>query len=518
MKKIISLMLMLMIITSLAACTKPKSQEGQKTESFTEKADGTVSEDSYSKNDSANHTSDTTTNSSNPLWESDKMENISNKTSTSTDNSTGSSEAQDPKVDSIILYEYETIDATVAHVQSFYKNTKYTVSDLTYTNIYALHNHGGVVGKWVDFEWKYSADLKVKSAQFLLSTNKDMKNATVSDVKNKETKFSVANLYTDTYYYWQVRVTTTDGKVLTSKIAKTKTNTGRRIIYLDGIKNVRDLGGITTKNGQKLKQGLIYRSTQIDFTNNDYSPITQNGINIARNVLKIKTDLDIRNASERGTSINNKSPLGNDINYINIPSKQYSDFYASTRANEGNIIRTFANYDNYPIFFHCAHGADRTGTVAYILEALVGVENDELSKDYELTGWRKRIDNDFVNLTNASLSKELVGDNLQEKTEYFLNEKLGLSEMEISNIKNILLTDSAIFRSDSLSAPVKKQGDVIEFNIDFRSSKEISSVKCGTTALSFEKTKNGISIDVSSAKSKNGVITFNDGSVLKFEW
>ena len=166
MKKIISLMLMLMIITSLAACTKPKSQEGQKTESFTEKADGTVSEDSYSKNDSANHTSDTTTNSSNPLWESDKMENISNETSTSTDNSTGSSEAQDPKVDSIILYEYETIDATVAHVQSFYKNTKYTVSDLTYTNIYALHNHGGVVGKWVDFEWKYSADLKVKSAQF----------------------------------------------------------------------------------------------------------------------------------------------------------------------------------------------------------------------------------------------------------------------------------------------------------------------------------------------------------------
>ena len=53
MKKIISLMLMLMIITSLAACTKPKSQEGQKTESFTENADGTVSEDSYSKNDSA---------------------------------------------------------------------------------------------------------------------------------------------------------------------------------------------------------------------------------------------------------------------------------------------------------------------------------------------------------------------------------------------------------------------------------------------------------------------------------
>ena len=476
-------MLMLMIITSFVACTKPKSQEDLKTES---------------SNNFANNTYDTTTNSTN--------------------NRTASSEVQSLQVNGITLCEYETAEATVAHVQNFYKNTKYTASNLKYTNIYSLHNHGGITEKWVDFEWKYSADLNVKSAQFLLSTNKDMKNATVSDVRNQETKFSVANLYTDTYYYWQVKVITTDGKVLTSKIAKTKTNAGRRIIFLDGIKNVRDLGEITTKSGQKLKQGLIYRSTQIDFTDKDYLPITQTGINIARNVLKIKTDLDLRNVSERGTSINNKSPLGDDINYINIPSKQYWDFYASPGANESNIIRAFANYDNYPILFHCAHGADRTGTVAYILEALVGVENDELSKDYELTGWRKRIDTNFVILVNASLNKNLVGNNLQEKTEYFLNTKLGLSEMEISNIKNILLTDSAIFRSDSLLAPVKKQGEVIEFNIELRNSKEIISVKCGTTALSFDKTKNGISIDVSSAEDQNGVITFNDGSILKFEW
>ena len=33
-----------------------------------------------------------------------------------------------------------------------------------------------------------------------------------------------------------------------TKIAKTKTNAGRRIIFLDGIKNVRDLGEITTKD------------------------------------------------------------------------------------------------------------------------------------------------------------------------------------------------------------------------------------------------------------------------------
>ncbi len=512
MKRIISIALVGILMLFLTACEKPSKQEGTETENIIDSSDGDTSLNNSYESNFENSKEDTT----NISQGSDKVENNSSEINTSSNsgtNGTGFTE-----VNGIMLFEYETTEATAAHIQSYYKNTKYSVSDLKYTNVYALHGHGGITEMWTEFRWRYTDSLKVKSAQFLLSTNKDMKNAVVSDVKNNQTSFSVANLYTDTYYYWQVRVTTTDGKVRESKIAKTKTDAGRRIIYLDGIKNVRDLGGITTKTGQKLKQGLIYRSTQIDFNNDDYSPITKKGIEIARNVLKIKTDLDIRNASERGTSANNKSPLGDDIKYINIPSKQYSDFYASTRENEGNIIRTFADYDNYPILFHCAHGADRTGTVAYILEALVGVENDELSKDYELTGWRKRIDDDFVNLTNASLSKELSGNNLQEKTEYFLTEKLGLSEMEISNIKNILLTDSAIFKSDSLSAPVKRQGAVIEFNIDFRSSKEISSVKCGAVALSFQKTAKGVSIDTSSAKSQVGVISFNDGSSLKFEW
>lgn len=418
----------------------------------------------------------------------------------------------------ITLREFKTAEATVLHIQNFYKNTKYNLSDLEYTNIYSLHNHGGIIEKWVDFEWEYSAELKIKKALLMLSLNKNMSGPQIYEINGSVNRFSVTNLYTDTEYFWQVIAETDGDETILSKISTFKTTQGRRIIYLDGIKNVRDLGGITTKNGQKLKQGLIYRSSQIDFTNNDYSPITQNGINIARNVLKIKTDLDIRNASERGTSINNKSPLGNDINYINIPSKQYSDFYASTRANEGNIIRTFANYDNYPIFFHCAHGADRTGTVAYILEALVGVENDELSKDYELTGWRKRIDADFVNLVNKSMSDEYKGNTLKEKTYSFLYEKLGLTKMELSNIENILLTDSAVFKSDSLSKPIKNADGKIEYSINYRCSKEILSVKSGADCLKFKKTENGIEIDVSLAKHNCGVINFDDGNCLELEW
>ena len=37
------------------------------------------------------------------------------------------------------------------------------------------------------------------------------------------------------------------------------------------------------------------------------------------------------------------------------------------------------------MYFHCAGGADRTGTLAFLIEALVGVSENDLSKDYELT-------------------------------------------------------------------------------------------------------------------------------------
>ena len=49
--------------------------------------------------------------------------------------------------------------------------------------------------------------------------------------------------------------------------------------------------------------------------------------------------------------------------------------------------------DNYSLLFHCRIGADRTGTLAYILEGLLGAPTEERYRDYELTvffGLRER--------------------------------------------------------------------------------------------------------------------------------
>jgi protein tyrosine/serine phosphatase len=47
------------------------------------------------------------------------------------------------------------------------------------------------------------------------------------------------------------------------------------------------------------------------------------------------------------------------------------------------VIQTILNGDN--VYFHCRVGADRTGTLAYILEGLLGVSDEDRKQDYELT-------------------------------------------------------------------------------------------------------------------------------------
>ena len=55
--------------------------------------------------------------------------------------------------------------------------------------------------------------------------------------------------------------------------------------------------------------------------------------------------------------------------------------------------KVVAGNDDYSIYFHCRIGADRTGTLAYLLEGVLGVPTEYRYQDYELTtffGLRER--------------------------------------------------------------------------------------------------------------------------------
>jgi len=83
--------------------------------------------------------------------------------------------------------------------------------------------------------------------------------------------------------------------------------------------------------------------------------------------------------------------------YNMIPGKTYH-WISTTDPNENgnvratNTIRTLyiedamnSVIDNKPVYFHYTYGSDRTGTIAYILEGLLGVLDENKTEEFELS-------------------------------------------------------------------------------------------------------------------------------------
>lgn len=234
-------------------------------------------------------------------------------------------------------------------------------------------------------------------------------------------------LYANTTYYYRVTVYMQEGtKTVTGQF---KTVDTPRILNVDGIYNVRDIGNWKTESGKRIKQGLLLRGTELDGAVENTYRLTSKGFNDMINELNIKTEMDLRAKTD-----NTKDALG-----ISVKHNYYSMvFYDEIFTDKGketvrNIFADLANKDNYPIYLHCTHGCDRTGTVCYLLEALLGVSREDCLKEYGLS-----------NLTVESIIKvenglkAYGGETLSQQTESYLL-SCGISKYEIDCIRNIFL-------------------------------------------------------------------------------
>lgn len=155
------------------------------------------------------------------------------------------------------------------------------------------------------------------------------------------------------------------------------------------IKNMRDLGSLRTADGQAIRKGRVYRSAAFDYSRDRwYRPnwtLPQTARDYLVNTLGIKTDLDLR---REGNEVHHmtESPLGKVVNWIHIPSKSYANLGTEKgRVAFKRVFATFLDERNYPIVFHCRIGRDRAGAVAFILEALLGVSESDIRRDWEYT-------------------------------------------------------------------------------------------------------------------------------------
>ena len=220
-----------------------------------------------------------------------------------------------------------------------------------------------------------------------------------------------------------------------------------RMIYTDALNNVRDLGGWKTADGKTIRYGLIFRGGQL----NRQTPPSERDIDLFKRVLGIRNDVDLRWDSELdGGTPDDPSddlyftPLGEGVEYVHMPVNLYALGQADT-TQWNNLINHMLDkaIAGEPSYVHCAAGADRTGTTCFLLEGVLGVTEESLAKDYELTsfsiyGRRTRNDaNSYRHMVTYLLSRE--GETLRDKFENYFTEYIGISAEKIEAFRAAML-------------------------------------------------------------------------------
>lgn len=211
-----------------------------------------------------------------------------------------------------------------------------------------------------------------------ISKENTFANAEVRTSTKKSYDFINAEVGTKYYY----RAAVSEEALATATVKEYQVaDTAPRNIKVDGMINFRDTGGWKSNlvaNGV-VKQGLYYRCAQFN------SIKTAGKAELKR--LGIKLDIDMR---DRPPS---SSPASSSDWKIEIMDARVASGTEGSRwegtggiaATYKKIFEAIANADQKPIALHCTHGADRTGITSFFLLGLLGVNEDDIGRDYVLT-------------------------------------------------------------------------------------------------------------------------------------
>jgi protein-tyrosine phosphatase len=177
-----------------------------------------------------------------------------------------------------------------------------------------------------------------------------------------------------------------------------------RHVRLEGTVNTRDLGGYATSDGRRVKWGRIFRSDALSrLTDNDRQRLINMGL---------RTVIDLRSTQEAETSpdLLGDPPLAE---YLHLPiqSGEMNYVAAMDRLKSGDadwlteeymcqgylknlddfgglwfdFFSKIADPEARPALFHCTGGKDRAGTAAALILLFLGVPEETVITDHQLS-------------------------------------------------------------------------------------------------------------------------------------
>jgi hypothetical protein len=200
-----------------------------------------------------------------------------------------------PTLDAVAAQRETSVNIENSKVKAYLDNTIYDGSDYSYTNVldYAANDYDYPNGETV--EWEYSGTCD--SFNVKVALDGDFSRSYTYSVANNVRSFELKNL--NPTKAAGVKVSAVSGTTETVILSQAIHATGQeRMIKVDGIRNVRDIGGWDCEGG-KIKYGKIFRGSAIDESG---STITANGKIVLYNLLGVRSEIDLRSTASPSTS------------------------------------------------------------------------------------------------------------------------------------------------------------------------------------------------------------------------
>jgi protein-tyrosine phosphatase len=182
---------------------------------------------------------------------------------------------------------------------------------------------------------------------------------------------------------------------------------------LQGLYNVRDLGGYPAAGGRQVRWGLLYRAGDLNGIS-----AKDRAVLIDRN---LKTIVDFRGSKEKERAPDDFLPTvirtrelaieaGNILDLIRerqeksgefVPMEElYSILVSEARPQYREFFGLLGEPKNIPLLFHCSAGKDRTGLAAALILSALGVDRETVYADYMLSA--KYLEGKYADLLAAS--------------------------------------------------------------------------------------------------------------------
>jgi len=172
-----------------------------------------------------------------------------------------------------------------------------------------------------------------------------------------------------------------------------------RVIALEHIHNLRDLGGYPTADGRRTRWRTLFRADGLHrLSGDDLEDVRALGL---RTVVDLRSD---RELAERGrfpvaehpvsyhhvslidVTWDQEEATGLELDVAGFLLEKYLEILESGEHRLAELFQVLALPEALPAVFHCAAGKDRTGIVAALVLSALGVADDVVVADYALTG------------------------------------------------------------------------------------------------------------------------------------